>query len=337
MKLKKRGKTYILDGYINGQRIRISTGCQDLGEAKAVAPGLWAQAMTESIEKSGTGLTLANAFQRLMDEEWSKQRDVHHTQARIDEITEILGPKTRLVDIDRAALVRLQEELRKKTGRNVNKPASPATVNRKMAVIQRLLRVACEEWEELSSVPKVRPLKTPKTKMRGITTAEMRTLMKLVPADAAQVFKFLIETGLRVGEWDQLSWSAIDFEENVIRLDPTQMDIKTHSERTLPMTQSTRDMLLERRSRGLTAPFSDVGRDYIWYHFKKARKAMGLEGDRGFVLHALRHTTATRLIDKGVPTSTVQKWLGHSSITTTERYIQQSDKELHKYAKLVEV
>ena len=35
---------------------------------------------------------------------------------------------------------------------------------------------------------------------------------------------------------------------------------------------------------------------------------------------ALRHTTATRLIDKGIDLYTGKEWLGHSTIQVTERY-----------------
>ena len=103
------------------------------------------------------------------------------------------------------------------------------------------------------------------------------------------------------------------------------------------MSETVRSMLIARRKRDLFRPVSDVGRESIRYQWTQARKAMKKMDDPGFVLHSLRHTCATRLIDQGVPTSTVQKWLGHASITTTERYIQQSSETLKQYVSLVEV
>ncbi|NIU88375.1 MAG: tyrosine-type recombinase/integrase [Nitrosopumilaceae archaeon] len=38
------------------------------------------------------------------------------------------------------------------------------------------------------------------------------------------------------------------------------------------------------------------------------------------MLHYLRHTCATRLVESGIPLHTVAKLLGHSSVRTTERY-----------------
>lgn len=51
------------------------------------------------------------------------------------------------------------------------------------------------------------------------------------------------------------------------------------------------------------------------------RQAGWKEADRGRTLHDLRHTAACEWILRGVPLTTVQAWLGHSSIEITARHL----------------
>ena len=52
--------------------------------------------------------------------------------------------------------------------------------------------------------------------------------------------------------------------------------------------------------------------------------------------HDLRHEYASRLVERGVPLSQVRDLLGHASITTTERYDNQTQEALFEAAKRLE-
>jgi integrase len=51
---------------------------------------------------------------------------------------------------------------------------------------------------------------------------------------------------------------------------------------------------------------------------QKALKAAGL--DRAHRFHDLRHTFGTRMAAAGVPTRTLQEWMGHRDLATTQIY-----------------
>ena len=63
---------------------------------------------------------------------------------------------------------------------------------------------------------------------------------------------------------------------------------------------------------------------------RSAFRAAGIEGERerGALVHALRHTFATRLIENGTSAVALMELLGHKSLATTQNYVKASGREL---------
>lgn len=119
----------------------------------------------------------------------------------------------------------------------------------------------------------------------------------------------MLNTCLRREEGLQLKLSDVDFERNAIHIRNT----KDKEDRTVPLTNRAREILL-----GLGENlFAGLGRQFVSRQFADSLRKAGL---RGFKLHSLRHTFATRLIELGVDVITVSKILGHSDIKTTMIY-----------------
>jgi site-specific recombinase XerD len=63
---------------------------------------------------------------------------------------------------------------------------------------------------------------------------------------------------------------------------------------------------------------------------------MGMEKEKEFVPHMLRHSCASRLVNAGIDLYVVKEWLGHSTIQITERYAHLDPKKLVHAANMLE-
>ena len=84
------------------------------------------------------------------------------------------------------------------------------------------------------------------------------------------------------------------------------------------MTRRVGGILQTRQDDGASKPFT-IDRDQAENAWTWVRRRIGLEGDTEFVMHALRHTTATRLIDRGIDLYTVKEWLGQPRAAASVR------------------
>ncbi len=127
--------------------------------------------------------------------------------------------------------------------------------------------------------------------------------------------RILIDTGMRRGEVLGLTQENLDGQ--WVRLWKT----KTGKARSVPLTPEARRLL------ALHVPFQ-IKSHQVHRFWAKVRDDLGLSNDTQFVLHTLRHTTATRMLKKTKNIAMVQKMLGHSNITTTLRYAHIDDQDL---------
>lgn len=128
--------------------------------------------------------------------------------------------------------------------------------------------------------------------------------------------------GLRIGEAVAMTVKDVDAERMVVRVVG-----KGNKERLAPLTRA----LLEDLRRMWTTHHHPVwmfGNKRGSHHvdagelykvFAQIRCTQGL--DDAIKPHSLRHSFATRLMERGVPAETVRILLGHASIKTTQTYL----------------
>lgn len=325
VRLTKRGRYYQAVWTEDGQRQRKSTGASDPEAAIAAA-----KAMVEKRLRQSTEMRLSDALDKIWRERWQYQASTHRVTYFKDAI-ELWGD-VRLADVTRDMLLHLRRHF-EATG------ISEKTVNRRMQSIMSVFRAAHYEWDVLDTAPpRIKLTKEKPGRYRYLSDDEIRRLFDVVDDDYRLVFRFLLETGVRPGkELYGVTWSMIDqqYERLVLPGDIT----KTDYARTVPLDSELLDALLATRGdAGRNDPvFPWLTKAILRREWNKVRIRMELEDDPEFVPYTLRHTCATRLVNAGVPTSTVQKWLGHRNITTTEHYLNQAAADLDQYRALASV
>ena len=141
------------------------------------------------------------------------------------------------------------------------------------------------------------------------------------------LFSFILITGARRSELSKLTWENVDFQGKTI----TFRNTKGKKDRAVPMTLELAHLLNSIPRNGERVFPYNVS--WFTHLFRIYRKKAGI-GEH-LTLHSLRHTSATELLRSGVSIYTVQKLLGHSSISVTERYLHAIPDDLREAAEVL--
>ena len=190
----------------------------------------------------------------------------------------------------------------------------PSTVNRKLSNVHTVLKYAYDrEWIE--RMPKMAWQKEDNERIRWLSKEEETQLLATLPQPYSAFCEVLIHTGMRRGELMGLQKDHVDGD--YARLWKT----KTKKARSVPLSDRAKELLEQ------YVPFN-IELIPLRTAWLRAKKEMGLEADPHFVMHTLRHTTATRMLDTTGNIAVVQKMLGHAKIATTMRYAHVADDAL---------
>jgi integrase len=125
----------------------------------------------------------------------------------------------------------------------------------------------------------------------------------------ADLVELLAYSGCRVAEATSLRWSDLSFERNCVTITGGEIGTKNHENRTVPMTDALRELLL--RIRGDKHP----ERNEFISPIKDAKRCLHTACRKlnfpQFTHHDFRHFFATTCIEAGVDIPTISKWLGH--------------------------
>lgn len=159
----------------------------------------------------------------------------------------------------------------------------------------------------------------------------LRAALHKDPRTSSYIIEFVLETGLRVGEAQALTWKCVDFRRKCITIRATALNSKQcivkiqaspktkSSERTIPLSKRAVEILdVMSKQKYNEFVFTDKG-ELINYgriskHYKTVCERHGITYCG---VHSLRHTFATNCYYKGCNIKILSKLLGHSSTTIT--------------------
>jgi integrase/recombinase XerC len=219
---------------------------------------------------------------------------------------------------------------------------------RALSAVKGLLRYAVREGALAASPARgVRTPKAPTTLPRHLRPGEIESLIEAAgepsgrtsdPSDQAlgrrdrAILELLYATGLRVSELTGLDWPDLDLGARVLRAFG-----KGGKERMVPFGREAERALRAwladwpqvRRAAGAAARPED---EPVFLNYRGGRltdRSVRRLVDRavesaaiatGVHPHTLRHTFATHLLEAGADLRAIQELLGHSSLSTTQRY-----------------
>lgn len=209
--------------------------------------------------------------------------------------------------------------------------ASASTINRELYMLSKAFNLAVKEWEWLNDNPvsKVTKERECNERDRWLSDKEEKELLGNCPEWLRHIITFDLHTGLRQDELLSLQWSRVDFPRRTILI----KDTKNGKPKVLPLNVVALD-ILEVKSRVRSVKndlvfFSGNGTKINRSNLKRTlKKVLERAGIENFRFHDLRHTFATRLVQRGEDIYKVAKLMGHKDIRMTQRYAHHSSESL---------
>lgn len=274
------------------------------------------------IQEASAPATIWEAFCLTLNLHWRGSKNEEGACGAFMATVKVLGPEFRVERIDNRVVTALVEGW-KRDGQ------AGATVNRKLAALSKVCKTAHAAGMTRTPPPSFPRLREAPHRTRVVLPKELAAMCRVSGVAYGRFWRFLAETGLRVSEALALEWA--DFDRSNPHKCVTIRKSKSGSPRTVPLTVRAADALDPRQDRPW--PFNQHSVNREW---DAARELVGLDIDKEFVPHALRHTCATNLVKRGVPLAVVQRWLGHKTIAVTMRYAHVGDEQVFEAVKALE-
>lgn len=225
------------------------------------------------------------------------------------ELLAVLSPSIDIKSINRTLVLKYLNYLKQSKNK-------PSTINNKMMYLSKILNYALKN-NLIKSKPLTPVIKVKNKKMKTISEIEYNKMLGYALAnDKKELYQIILigyNTGIRIS--NILSILPEDIENNYIRI----WRNKTNTPYSIPLNENLKEIFKD--FKGFTLNYRQ-----IQYQFETMIKELNL--DKRITIHTLRHTTCSKLIQKGVPLPVVQQIMNHKNIQTTMLYNHLKNEQL---------
>lgn len=331
---KKTNGIYIVSFYVGDKRCRLSTETRDpkiaRERARELVNGTYVKPAVSTTFKSNSGMTMRELFHELMLDAWSprKIRSQRTMKSNVKILNEMIGDEA-VATINYSRLKKLVQEL-------YDRGYADGTVHRKMCAISKALNEATRMEDDngkpvLAAKVPIPTVVARNARSRVLTHEEEVAIFDQIGIREraepirdwrrfAQLLRFLLDTGCRLGEALNVSDAILQEREGVTYVSFPRYTTKNEKPRTLPLTQAIVSAVPELRARANGGKFFPMKSQTVWYMWDTIRADLCSDGMnvQDVVLHTMRHTFLTRLAQSGkVSIYRISEWAGHSSIQVT--------------------
>lgn len=308
----------------NGRRIRQSAKTENRKEAEALVAKLKHDAFRDSHLGIKPQRTWQEAVIRYLSIKASL-RDVEKQRRLCRKLDAYLG-KLRLDDINGDVIWRICEGEQKKGNK-------PATINRCLALVRSILRMAHFDWQWTDRIPKVRLLPGEVERDRWLSREEAERLLLFCPPHLAAIVRFALATGCRAREITSLEWSRVDLKRSTAWLDQT----KNGTPRGVPLNRDAVAVLEGERGKHPEFCFTFRGRPIRYELTNTAwQNAVGKAGLGDLRFHDLRHTWASWHRQSGTSCDELKELGGWKTRSMVDRYAKYATEHLAAAATRIE-
>jgi len=180
-----------------------------------------------------------------------------------------------------------------------------STVNRELALLKHMfnLAIAWDLYPRSNPLRKVRFFREDSVNVRTLSVEEEERLLRSASAYVQDLARFALQTGMRIGEMFGLRWDQVDLKHGIISVHAS----KTGKMRKVPINEVA----------GRILEYWLLGRrnEHVFYNLETGKPLRDLKagfqlacrkaGISGVTWHTLRHTFASRLVNRGVDIVTV--------------------------------